>query len=360
MHPLTRYGASERHFAEAALYPGLWLARVTSQYKDLYKIVTEGGECFAEVSGKFRFEAVRLSDYPAVGDFVMADRVEDSAGHAVIHRVLPRRSAFERAAVGVENQTQVIAANIDTVFVCMSLNYDYNLSRLERYLSVAWNSRATPVVVLTKADLCTDLPARLAQIASVAPGTKVVATASLDPACCDRLLPFLREGTTASFIGSSGVGKSTLINRLMGEALLTTSEIRRGDDKGRHTTTRRELFVLPQGGIVIDTPGMRELGAESVDLSKSFSDIDDLAGKCRFRDCTHTSEPGCAVLQALAAGTLDARRLQSYRKLKREARYDGLSAKELEAQKLNAMFEGIGGMKKARKHIRQNNKRTKR
>jgi ribosome biogenesis GTPase len=124
---------------------------VTSQYKDLYKIVTEGGECFAEVSGKFRFEAVRLSDYPAVGDFVMADRVEDSAGHAVIHRVLPRRSAFERAAVGVENQTQVIAANIDTVFVCMSLNYDYNLSRLERYLSVAWNSRATPVVVLTKA-----------------------------------------------------------------------------------------------------------------------------------------------------------------------------------------------------------------
>lgn len=358
MNPLIRYGANERRFAEATLFPELNLARVVSQYKDLYKIVTEVGECLAEVSGKFRYEATRLSEYPSVGDFVMADRLEGSSGNAIIHQVLTRKSVFERTAVGLEHQTQVVAANIDTVFICMSLNNDYNLSRLERYLSVAWNSGATPVVVLTKADLCEDLPSRLAEIAVAAPGTEVVATSSLDQISCGKLKPWLQPGMTTSFIGSSGVGKSTLINLLMGEELLTTSEIRQ-DDKGRHTTTRRELFVLPEGGVVIDTPGMREFGAESVDLSKAFSDIDRLVAQCRFSDCTHTKEPGCAVRQALEEGTLDERRFQSYQKLKREARYDGLTFKEIETQKLNAMFEEIGGMKKVKKFIRENNKRTK-
>jgi ribosome biogenesis GTPase len=356
LNPLSRYGATAFYFAEAARWPELCLARVVSQYKDLYKIVTEGGESLAEVSGKFRYEAAELSQYPAVGDFVMADRAEDISGNAVIHRVLARKSAFERAAAGPGHQTQVVAANIDTVFICMSLNNDYNLSRLERYLSVAWSSRATPVVVLTKADLCDDLTAVLAQISAVAPGTDVLAVSSHDQASCDRLLAYLQPGMTASFIGSSGVGKSTLINRLAGEELLATSQIRR-DDKGRHTTTRRDLLVLPKGGIVIDTPGMRELGVEAVDLSKSFSDIDDLINNCRFRDCTHTTEPGCAVRQALEAGTLDPRRLESYRKLKREARYDGFTFKQIESEKLGAMFEDVGGMKKARRYIRQNDKR---
>jgi len=356
LNQLIRYGASERYFAEAALYPMFFMARVVSQYKGLYKLVTESGECLAEISGKFRYEVTELSEYPAVGDFVMADRTESSSGNAIIHRVLTRKSVFERAAVGSDYQTQVVAANIDTVFICMSLNDDYNLSRLERYLSVAWHSQATPVVVLTKADLCEDLSSVIAEISSISPGTDVVVTSSHDQASCDRLLSWLQQGMTASFIGSSGVGKSTLINRLAGEELLSTSEIRQ-DDKGRHTTTRRELLILPQGGIVIDTPGMRELGVEAVDLSKSFSDIDDLASKCRFRDCTHTAEPGCAVRQALESGTLDLRRLENYRKLKREARYDGLSSKQIETQKLNAMFEGVGGMKKARKFIRKNNKR---
>ena len=356
MNQLIRYGASKRHFAEATLYPMLFLARVVSQYKGLYKLVNEGGECLAEVSGKFRYEATGLSEYPAVGDFVMVDRIQGSSGNAIIHRVLTRKSVFERTAVGDEHQIQVVAANIDTVFICMSLNNDYNLNRLERYLSVAWKSRATPVVVLTKADLCEDLPSVLTEISVVAPGTDVVVTSSHDRASCDKLLPWLQPGMTASFIGSSGVGKSTLINRLMREELLTTSETRE-DDKGRHTTTRRELLILPQGGIVIDTPGMRELGVESVDLSKSFSDIEDLASKCRFRDCTHSAEPDCAVRQALEEGTLNPRRLESYQKLKREARYDGLSFKQVETQKLNTMFESVGGMKKARKFIRQNNKR---
>jgi len=355
LNQLIRYGASERYFAEAALYPMLFLARVVSQYKDLYKIVTEGGECLADISGKFRYEATGLAEYPAVGDFVMVDRIQGSSGNAIIHRVLTRKSSFERTAVGDEHQTQVVAANIDTVFICMSLNNDYNLNRLERYLSVAWQSMATPVVVLTKADLCEDLPSVITEISVVAPNTGVAVTSSHDQASCDKLLPWLQPGMTASFIGSSGVGKSTLINRLIGEELLTTSEIRQ-DDKGRHTTTRRELVILPQGGIVIDTPGMRELGVESVDLSKSFSDIYDLANKCHFRDCTHSAEPGCAVRQALEEGTLNSRRLESYQKLKREAHYDGLSFKQIEAQKLNAMFESVGGMKKARKFIRQNNK----
>ncbi len=356
LNRLMKYGASERFFAQATLYPDLRLARVLSQYKDLYKIATEQGETLSEISGKFRYEVACLADYPAVGDFVMVDRTDANSGNAIIHRVLTRKSVFERTAVGVDNETQVVAANIDIVFICMSLNNDYNLSRLERYLSVAWNSRATPVVVLTKSDLCGDLPAVLAEISAIALGADIVATSSFDQASCDQLLSYLKPGVTASFIGSSGVGKSTLINRLAGEELLTTSAIRQ-DDKGRHITTRRELLVLPQGGVVIDTPGMRELGVESADLSKSFADIDTLVAQCRFRDCTHTNEPGCAVRQALETGALDERRFENYQKLKREAKYDGLSSRQIETEKLIAMFGSVGGMKKAKDFVKQKPKR---
>ena len=341
MNQLMKYGASERFFAEATLYPDLRLARVVSQYKGLYKIVTEQGENLAELSGKFRHEAACLTDYPAVGDFVMVDRADADSGNAIIHRLLRRKSVLERTAVGMENEMQVVAANIDVIFICMSLNNDYNPNRLERYLSVAWNSRATPVVVLTKSDLCGDLPAVLAEIGAIALGADIVVTSVHDQTSCDQLLAYLKQGVTASFIGSSGVGKSTLINRLAKEELLATSEIGE-DDRGRHTTTRRELLILPQGGVVIDTPGMRELGVESADLSKSFTDIDALATQCRFRGCTHTAEPGCAVLQALEMGLLDARRLENYQKLKKESGYDGLSSRQIEAEKINAMFGGKG------------------
>jgi ribosome biogenesis GTPase len=351
---LKTYGASERFIAEASMYPGLHLGRVTTQHKGVYQVVTEQGSCMAEVSGKFRFEAKRLADYPAVGDFVMLDRIHDKTGNAIIHHILRRKSSFERTSVENENETQVVATNIDFVFLCMSLNANYSLNRMERYLSIAWSSGATPVVVLTKADLCDDAESKRLEVEGVAPGVDVIVTSSLDDTY-EKLLPFLKEGVSASFIGSSGVGKSTLINHLAGTDILATSEVRE-DGKGRHTTTRRELNLLPSGGVVIDTPGMREMGAESVDLSKSFADIDALAAQCRFRDCTHTREPGCAVLAAVRDGTLGERRMESYRKLGREAKYDGLNARQIENEKISTMFGSKNEMKQMRDFFKQKNK----
>ncbi len=296
-----------------------------------------------------------MADFPAVGDFVMLDRADTTDGDAVIHHLLRRNSSFERASVENENETQVVAANIDVVFLCMSLNSNYRLARMERYLSVAWSSGATPVVVLTKADLCEDLPAKLAEIEGVAPGADVLATSSLDDTY-EKLTPYLNPGVTASFIGSSGVGKSTLINRLAGENILTTSDIRE-DGKGRHTTTRRELILLPAGGIVIDTPGLREMGVDSADLSKSFADIESLSAQCRFSDCTHTSEPGCAILAAIKAGAFDERRLDSYHKLEREAKYTGLNSRQIENEKISSMFGGKNEMKHMRDYFKQKNRR---
>ncbi len=368
LNQLIRYGASQRYLEEAVLYPGWSLARVISQYKDLYKIITEEGERLAEISGKFRYRLKELAEYPAVGDFVMADLGGGSGsgtdngsgsnsggGNAIIQQVLSRKSVFERAAAGTGQQRQVVAANIDIVFICMALNNNYNLSRLERYLAVAWNSGATPVVVLTKADLCENLSGITLEVSQVAAGADVIVTSGYDQASCHKLLPYLQPGLTASFIGSSGVGKSTLINELAGEKLLDVGAIG-WEDKGRHTTTRRELLVLPQGGIVIDTPGMRELGVEAVDLSRSFADIDELISQCRFRDCSHTEEPGCAVRRALESGELDSRRLESYRKLKKEAKYDGLSSRQIEAEKINTMFGGMAEMKKMKDFSRKKNK----
>ena len=353
---LEKYGANENFFTQAVLYEDMSLARVVAQYKDLYRLVTESGEGLGEISGKLRHEAEYLAQYPAVGDFVMVDREDMQSGNAVIHKVLRRKSVFGRSAVGFKDEMQVVAANVDVLFICMALNSDYNLSRLERYLSVAWDSGALPVVVLTKSDLCADLPGVLLEISSVAIGVSVVALSAFEENSYAKLFAYLQPGVTAAFIGSSGVGKSTLVNLLAGEEILNTSGIRK-DGKGRHTTTHRELFVLPQGGIVIDTPGMREFGVESVDLSRSFSDVDDLVTRCRFNDCTHVSEPGCAVLAALADGSLDVRRFDSYRKLQKEAAYDCLSAKQIETEKLNSMFASVGGMKKARDFIKLKSKR---
>jgi ribosome biogenesis GTPase len=356
---LFTIGLSERFTQEAALYgEDLYLARVSVQYRDIYKVITGYGEIQAEVSGKFMHTAGGADNYPAVGDWVMVDRSDDAAGNAIIHHVLSRESSFVRQAAGNGYERQVVAANIDTVFICMSLNNDYNLRRLERYLSIAWESRAVPVIVLTKSDLCYDLDLKLCAIESVAPGVDILVTSSLTGDGYDHIREYLQPGKTVAFIGSSGVGKSTLINKLMGREVLVTREIR-ADDRGRHTTTHRQLLVLPGGGIVIDTPGMRELQMAGADLSSSFADIEELAARCRFNDCQHESEPHCAVKQAIAEGVLSSKRLESYRKLQKELTFaERKSTMTLEQAQKQKIIDMMGSLK-ACKEFQKTNRKNK-
>ncbi len=286
----------------------------------MYQILTETGTQRAQVSGRFLHGVRTPSDYPAVGDYAAADL--NGGGTAVIHAVLPRKSVFIRRAAGTSKSEQVVAANVDTLFLCMSLNNDFNLRRLERYLAAAWDSGAVPVLLLTKSALCGDPAGMAAQAERAAAGTDVITVSAVAEDGWRAVEPYLQKGKTLAFTGSSGVGKSTLINRLLGEERLATNGLR-GDDRGRHTTTRRELIVLPCGATVIDTPGMRELGMWDADegLSAAFADIEELAGGCRFRDCSHRTEPGCAVRAALERGELSEERWQSYQKLRSENAY---------------------------------------
>lgn len=318
---MKQYGLTDRILALASMYPKLTVGRIVSQEKGMYRIATSKGEKLAEVSGKFRYGAATVSDYPAVGDFVMADWNE-AGGNAVIQNVLHRKSCFTRKAAGDARQEQIVAANIDTVFLCMSLNNDFNLRRLERYLSVAWDSGAVPVIVLTKADLCIDLEQKQAEVSSIAIGVDVLVTTASEKDGYSQILPYIADGKTVAFIGSSGVGKSTLINCLLGEQRLDTNGLR-NDDKGRHTTTHRELILLPNGGMVIDTPGMRELGMwdSKSGIDHTFGEIEALEAKCKFKDCSHHNEPGCAIRQALEDRTLSKERWLSYQKLKTENEY---------------------------------------
>jgi ribosome biogenesis GTPase / thiamine phosphate phosphatase len=294
-------------------------ARIAAEHRSLYEIWTAGGDAQAVLAGKLRSS---LSDerLPCVGDWVLLKDVPSPASPAVIERVLERRSEFSRGAAGRGSGAQAVAANVDLVFAVCGLDADFNLHRIERFVARIWAGGAQPVVVLNKADLCDQASPRASETARRCPGVPVLVTSVKLQEGLAALRAAIRPGETAALAGSSGVGKSSLINALLGEELMRTAATRLEDGRGRHTTTHRQLLMLPQGGLLIDTPGMRELQLiGSSGLSAVFEDIAGLARNCRFRDCSHNSEPGCAVRAAVEAGQIPAERLAHYRKLDAEA-----------------------------------------
>jgi ribosome biogenesis GTPase len=277
----------------------------------------------AELTGKLRRDASLGSrTRPCTGDWVAAALPEHPGGLALIHHVLERRTCFSRQEAGTRTAEQVVAANVDTVFLVQSLNQNFNVRRIERYLALLWESGAEPVVVLSKADLCADPAPRIEEAERAARGVSVLTVSVVREGGVEPLRPYLATGRTVALVGSSGVGKSTLVNALMGEELMDVQGIRE-DGRGRHTTTSRHLVALPSGGLLLDTPGMRTvlLWAGEEGIARTFDDVDAVAKRCRFRDCTHRSEPGCAIREALESGELDRDRMRSYEKLEREARH---------------------------------------
>ncbi|MCE5314221.1 MAG: ribosome small subunit-dependent GTPase A [Armatimonadota bacterium] len=297
--------------------------RVSLEQRGLYAVLTDQGEMPAVPTGKLLYGSDDRADLPVVGDWVAAQILDEQPPRAIIHCVLPRKSMFSRKEAGKRVSRQPIASNIDTVFIVMSLDNDFSPARAERYLALAWESGAEPVVLLTKCDQCSDVDASIDIIRASAPGVPVHAVSVVAGQGLSVMSDYLKEGITVALLGSSGVGKSTLVNYLLGSDLQRVREVREVDSKGRHTTTHRQLFVLPGGGLVIDTPGMREIQLWNVDngLAEAFVDIEVLARQCRFGDCSHNDEPGCMVRAALNDGSLDHRRFDNYMKMQAELHF---------------------------------------
>ena len=313
--------AVARHFQKhrgTGVVPG----RVACVHASLFIVIAESGEYSAKVSGRFAHTAGSHAEFPAVGDWVAFEPLDGEA-KGVIQAVLPRQSAILRKVAGGTTEQQVLATNVDTVFLMTAFDRDFNLRRIERYLTLAWDSGASPAILLNKADACDDPDARLAEVQAIAMGVPVHAISALTQEGLGALRPYVATGRTVALLGSSGVGKSTLVNALLGVEHMQVGAVREDDHRGRHTTAHRELIRLPDGGLLIDTPGLREiqLWASEEDVERTFEDIADLASRCRFRDCGHAHEPGCAVREAVQGGSLDPKRLESYRKLQRELRY---------------------------------------
>lgn len=293
-------------------------ARVISQQRKLWALAGGFGECWGQAAGKLRLAAEQDgADWPAVGDWVAA---EVEGGGAIIQGVLPRASRFARKVAGKRVEEQVLAANVDTAFLVSALDADFNPRRIERYLAQCWESGAKPVVLLNKADTCANAQKKSEEVERLAAGTIVHAISATTGQGFDELREYLTRGETLVLLGSSGVGKSSIVNRLMGRAIQGVQEVRESDSRGRHTTTARELFALPSGALVIDTPGLREIQLWEAEegIAQTFSDIEALAARCRFTNCRHQREPGCAVESALAEGSLDPGRLENWHKMLRE------------------------------------------
>ena len=322
---------------------GLVPARVARQHKHAYELLAADGDLTAACTGRLLHESVRPAALPAVGDWVGA-RLRPGERQADIHVVLPRRTVFSRQAPGAPAAEQVLAANIDTAFLVTALDQNYNLRRIERHLTVARQSGAQPVVVLNKTDLHADPASALAEVSAVAGGAPVLAVSALAERTLAPLAPWLAPGSTVALLGSSGVGKSTLVNALLGEALQPTGPVSAAVGKGRHTTTRRELILAPAGFLLMDTPGLRELqlwGTTDEAVDETFADVHALAARCRFSDCSHRREPGCAVRAALDDGTLDDARWESFQKLQREQAYAALKSDARLAREHTARWKKI-------------------
>lgn len=350
---LKTYGWDNDFWGEAAKGKG-HPARIVLRSKSLYKAVSESGQLLCRLSGSLE-RGLPAEAYPTVGDWVMLDRPDDKAGEGIIRAVLPRKTCLTRTEAGTSGKGQAMAANVDRLFICMALDGNYNLRRLERWMTLAWESGAEPVVLLTKSDLAEDLDRRVMEAEQSAVGARVLALSLFAEEGLEAVKAQLEEGRTIALVGSSGVGKSSLINRLAEGCVQATKEVR-SDGKGRHTTTSRELFHLPGKGLVIDSPGVREIQLFEADAERAFADIEALAEGCRFRDCAHESEPGCAVRRAVEEGRLSRKRLENYRKLAKEAAYAETrrlkSSRQAEKEKIIRMMGSLDATKKIKNRKR--------
>lgn len=321
-------------------------ARITAVHKERYALVCEYGETYGRLKTKEYFGG--FEEFPTTGDFVLINYLPGSDSQII--RTLPRKTFFSRRDPTPGRGEQAVASNFDYVFIMQSLNHDFNAKRLERYLTLAWQSGAVPVVVLTKADLVADIDPYIRTVESYAAGVSICAVSSKTGAGLNALSAYMSPGKTIVFLGSSGVGKSSLVNALADEDIMTVNEIREDDSKGRHTTTHRQLIMLKNGSMIIDTPGMRELGMWDVSngLGEAFADVEQYLGKCKFSDCKHQTEPGCAIKEAIANGELSRERWESYIKLKAEAKYsDDKSAFLRHKQQRNKNISKFSRQKKS-------------